>query len=648
MTTVGLTAAIVHIPWLLTSRRNVEGLAMQINEQVMYKISAEVNRVFDGVTAAQQTIALNVQNGTLPLNNYPAQTKFFMSLSQAYPYFTWVQIGYPNGDFLGVQRSLAGNQDNLNLHLRWWDVQRQRSMKWTDIYQKQGDEYVLVDQELKQEPIPFFSPKRPWYRNAIQHPRKQAWTVYVYRTNNVPGVDVSMTLMNQGRILGVVAIGLELQHLSLYLKKHQVSYPEAKIFIINSEDEMIASSDLSETAPEQVPGADRPRLKRLQDVQNPALQRVNQALYSNHLNLKKLKTTQQLAYSDPKTGQKHYITLLPLNYADWVGGIIVPESAYMGEIDRNNQALFFVLSGFIVLIAGLAIFQAERVIGQPLQQLLKAVNTVESGAEVANLDVTIHRDDEFGLLARSFEQMAQEVQARERDLEFRVQERTEELTEAQQILEASLREKEVLLKEIHHRVKNNLQIITSLLRLQSRSINNEEALKIFDDSQNRIRAMALIHEKLYQSPDLGRIDFDAYVRNLATELAHSYLLNIQTIQLKFDLNQIRLGIDKALPCGLMISEIISNALKHGFPSGRSGVIFVGMYQDSQGRYELIVRDDGIGIPDTVDFDQTQSLGLKLVRSLTRQLRGTVDLHREQGTEFRIQFTDESPSSKREL
>jgi len=203
-------------------------------------------------------------------------------------------------------------------------------------------------------------------------------------------------------------------------------------------------------------------------------------------------------------------------------------------------------------------------------------------------------------------------------------------------IESSVKEKEILLKEIHHRVKNNLQIISSLLNLQSGYIKDKDSIEIFKESQNRVRSMALIHEKLYQSKDMSQIDFSEYVSELVSNLFSSYSLNSALITLHQDIKNILLEIDLAINLGLIINELVSNAFKHAFPEGRKGNLYISMSNDKQ-KYELIIEDDGIGFSSEIDFRTTESLGLQLVITLVEQIGGEIFLFRDNGTKFVIKF-----------
>lgn len=246
------------------------------------------------------------------------------------------------------------------------------------------------------------------------------------------------------------------------------------------------------------------------------------------------------------------------------------------------------------------------------------------------------------------------------ELEQQVLERTEALSRVNEDLRAemnererienklkkSLEEKEILLKEIHHRVKNNLQIISSLLNLQSRYINNEEMLDIYKESQNRVKSMAIIHEKLYQSEDLARIDFGDYVKSLVLDLFNSYGVDKGNTELDINIKDILMDINTAIPCGLIVNELVTNSIKHGFQVDRAkqltfdekNKIAVSITKKDRS-YVMSVYDNGIGFPENLDFQNTDSLGMQLVISLTSQLRGTVGLERNNGTLFRIIFEE---------
>jgi len=209
-------------------------------------------------------------------------------------------------------------------------------------------------------------------------------------------------------------------------------------------------------------------------------------------------------------------------------------------------------------------------------------------------------------------------------------------------LQNSLKEKEVLLKEIHHRVKNNLQIITSLLYLQSLKIEDEATQSIFKDSQNRVKSLALVHEKLYQSKDLARIDFSDYLKNLSSFIFTTYKTNIPNLRIDYYLDDVFLSVEVSVPLGLIINELLSNALKYAFANDQDNDsterrILIKLKKYAADELILSVSDNGVGLPDNFNIEDTESLGLKLVTSLIQQIEGKLEVHPKDYTEFKITF-----------
>jgi PAS domain S-box-containing protein len=209
---------------------------------------------------------------------------------------------------------------------------------------------------------------------------------------------------------------------------------------------------------------------------------------------------------------------------------------------------------------------------------------------------------------------------------------------AEESIKSLLKEKELLLKEVYHRVKNNFTVVSSLLSLQSRLVKDKKAREMFKDSQERVRTMALIHQSLYQSNDLTKIDFSRYISNLVNGLYQTYCARTNKISLMTEIEDVTLGIDLAIPCGLIVNELVSNSLKYGFPSRfkGKGKIKVGIHKSKRNDFELIISDNGVGLPDDLDIRNTKSLGLRLVTMLVEdQLHGKIMLDRKSGTNYRI-------------
>ncbi|OLP17956.1 hypothetical protein BST81_12955 [Leptolyngbya sp. 'hensonii'] len=210
---------------------------------------------------------------------------------------------------------------------------------------------------------------------------------------------------------------------------------------------------------------------------------------------------------------------------------------------------------------------------------------------------------------------------------------------AEEQLKSSLQEKEILLKEIHHRVKNNLLVVSSLLDWQIDYLQDVAVIKIFEESQHRIQSMALIHEKLYRSENLAEINFSDYLETLARQLLFSFNLNDERIEFSVELEPVFLNIETATPCGLIVSELISNVFEHAFPDQSKGQLWLKVSANDRKQITITIKDNGVGFPDNLDFRNTQSLGLQLVCLLTQQLEGKIQMHQDNGTIFHLTFSE---------
>ena len=218
----------------------------------------------------------------------------------------------------------------------------------------------------------------------------------------------------------------------------------------------------------------------------------------------------------------------------------------------------------------------------------------------------------------------------------------EDITErkkAEELIRKNLKEKDILIKEIHHRVKNNMQIISSILRMQAHYIKDENYKKIFQVSQNRVRSMALLHEILYKSKDFTSIDFNEYVTDLTQTLIGIYKFQTNIVKIRIDIENIFLKIETSIPCGLIINELLTNSMKYAFPDNRPGTILISLSRKPNDRYLLIVQDDGIGYDGNLDIKNSETLGLTLVYALVEQINGKLELATENGMSFKIEFRD---------
>ncbi|MGV7928488.1 MAG: response regulator [Spirochaetota bacterium] len=246
-----------------------------------------------------------------------------------------------------------------------------------------------------------------------------------------------------------------------------------------------------------------------------------------------------------------------------------------------------------------------------------------------HLQLKLHRDQ----LERLVEERTGELEKANRELAVENVERRR----AESQVRRSLEEKEVLLKEIHHRVKNNLQIISSMLSLQERFIQNDKDLALYVDSRNRIRAMALVHEKLYAADDFSRIHFADHIRRLVFELKQVFGIRQDSIIINEKVDDVFLDVATAIPCSQIVNELISNSIKHAFPGGSKGRIDVVFEIDNNNKCTLAVRDNGVGPPDGFSYPGSNSIGLGLVNAFVQQLNGTIEMKAEGGLEFIVSF-----------
>lgn len=265
-----------------------------------------------------------------------------------------------------------------------------------------------------------------------------------------------------------------------------------------------------------------------------------------------------------------------------------------------------------------------RNINSKLEQEAQERIAAQKALKQLNLELEQRVERRTVLLAQSNHQLQQEIIERK---------------QAETQLKNSLIEKEVLLKEIYHRVKNNLLVVSSLLEIQCSSLEDPEMIKILQNSQDRIHSMALVHEQLYRSENLKEIDLGVYIEALLEKISDSHVNLAREIKLNVDTEAIHLNIETANSCGLIINELVTNALEHAFVDRQQGNIWLSLKRGDNGKIVLLIKDDGVGVTPNFDFYETDSLGLRLVRILTQQLEGELELDFETGTSFKITFSE---------
>ncbi len=244
-------------------------------------------------------------------------------------------------------------------------------------------------------------------------------------------------------------------------------------------------------------------------------------------------------------------------------------------------------------------------------------------------------EEQQRLLRTIARQVTAQLELRRRNIELEAHHRVQQTLQGQ--LERSLDEKDVLLQEVHHRVKNNLQLVSSLINLQLALMPEDESRNALEEVQGRIHAVAIVHEAIYGARDYARIPVDNYVRSLASSIFHALEAMSREIALELDIGELQVPVDKAIPCGLVLNELISNAVKHAFPGGRSGTLRIQVGLAPDGRLEMIVADDGVGLPVGFSPEESSSVGMQVVTALAEQLDAELQVERHNGTQWIVRF-----------
>ncbi len=429
--TVSATAAIVHVSWLMMSRRNIESIVTQVNETTTRSTIQAVDDIFSRVESAGQLVQRQLTEDLLNSDNPQALEQFYLRMIQTHPTFAWLELGRGDGDYLGVHRH---SDARINLIRRDWNPQTQQTQKTTEHYAVEvgGQPRRLVETEVQTET--YYAPQRPWYKVALAQPRQLAWTdAYVFRTSRTAGINASLALTQQGKVVGVVSIAFELQQIAHYLQE-LAAQNNLTVFIVNTKGELIATS-IAVEEPYTVTGPDSLQLKHLQEATTPAIQLVNRVLTSERIDIAQVDRPQQLTYRHQETGERYYLSVAPLGLLDWHVISLIPESNYLGEVNATIANATLQLGLVTLLLAVVMSLITSQWITKPVLRLSAASEAIAAG----NLDQTVAlpKIRELKILAQSFNRMAQQLkdsfvqlEATNADLEDRVTARTAALSAA--------------------------------------------------------------------------------------------------------------------------------------------------------------------------------------------------------------------------
>ncbi|MGD0282611.1 MAG: histidine kinase dimerization/phosphoacceptor domain -containing protein [Dissulfurispiraceae bacterium] len=420
----------------------------------------------------------------------------------------------------------------------------------------------------------------------------------------------------KGKITGILAGSIDLMRDNFLGRLSTVKIGQAGYFYLTAADRtLIMHPDKKRILTKQAPG-----LNRLYDRAIEGFEGTDDTMTSYGI---------KMVSSSRRMKAKNWILLV--NY---------PQAEAYRPIQVAGR--YFLIIAVIVIIAVFFIISLIiRHLIKPLEFLTRHIENLpqETGDDRF---LSIKTKDEIGTLSLAFNKMVTEIDKRSAELSGANSALHTEISErkqAEEKLKRTLAEKETLLREIHHRVKNNMAVVSSLLSLEARKIKDATVKALFEESQQRVKAMALVHEKLYQTKDLSSINFEDYIRSIISEIISLYRIDTNAIFTVINIVDIELDLEAAVPCGLIINELLTNAFKHAFPDNRRGVLSVN-FSKTDHAYTLAIKDNGVGLPEGFDYKEASTLGLQLVNVLTGQLNGTLQIRSDKGTEVVVTFKTE--------
>ncbi|MBD2459797.1 HAMP domain-containing protein [Oscillatoria sp. FACHB-1407] len=484
--TISASAGVVHFSWLILSKRNVDSIITQVNQELTRGTFQEVGNIFSNVSSTQNIIQRAFTRNLVNLQNPREREAFYLSLLEANPSFAAIEFGYRNGDYFGVQNT---QDDEINVISRQWNPQTQQSSNTTVSYQEGSSELrVMGTQEITDQ---YYSPRQPWYQIAAQNLNQLSWSdVYMFRATRTPGISSSMPLRLQGKFIGVINISFELKQISQYL---QTLDQEGKsiIFIANSKSELIATSDAQETT--YIIVNDTVRLKRLEETNNSYLQIAVQTLRTNQASISSVTAERTLTYQDGPFGEKYFISLAPVGYLDWVVGTVIPESNYLEGINQANTNTTIGLALAALGLATLMSIVASRWITTPIRKLSTASSAIALGD--LNQAVEVQGIRELNVLAQSFNRMAKQLR-----------ESFTELEKTNEALEQRVEERTVALKDALHNLQQTQAQLVQTEKMSSLGLMIAGIAHEINNPVNFIHGN-LCHAHQYTRDLLALVDF---------------------------------------------------------------------------------------------------------------------------------------------
>jgi two-component sensor histidine kinase len=629
---LGITGVVGYLSFK-QGQKSVSDLAQQLQRATAQKVALHLDHYLTVPMNLVQTASFMVEQEFIDPFDLEKAGTYFWEYSNVYPNISWIGYYLSDRTGAGAGRWLSDYQGIVITQHPGGGL-----ADYTYATNDRGQISTLLDVDENYDPL-----SEPWYDEIMAKGEPRWSSVYIpegFDDYIAVGFSYPIKIPNSS-LTGVLGVDLLLRDISDFLKTLEIS-PSAQIMIIERDGNLIASS-----APFPVVGQDGETLHRipLGEYGEADYQAFAQAVLRHLGDLQKIDQTQ---YAEIQVNQSTaFLSVMPWQNdfgLDWLVIIGLPKADFMTQINQNNrQTLLLSLVAMGVAIAMGTLI--ARWLSRPIQQFGQQTAAIAQGELHTRLPEN-HPIQELSVLSLSLNEMTGQLENAFEHLEEQVEQRTEALAQTAALLEdsnqqlsGSLLEKEILLKEIHHRVKNNLLIVASILNWQGESVQDPKILQILSDSQKRINAMALIHEKLYGSTDLTHIDFSDYLKTLASQVFDSFCHDRTLIHIDYDLTSIPLTVETATPCGLIVNELILNALEHAFPGDRPGNLFLSLHQDTDKRIRLTVRDDGIGFPPGFDYRSTESLGWQLICLLTEQLEADLQVTSANGISVTLTFTE---------
>jgi two-component sensor histidine kinase len=622
---------------LISSYKTSQRAMLQHSKEIMENISTFAieksrNYLFFARDAARLTSSLADTNIVSRKNRKQMEDYFYNQLC-VYPQFSGIYYGDLDGSFIMVSRSELDGKKLLRT-------------KFIDTRGERKVEFVWKDKERKvikitTDPNDNYDPrKRPWFIKAVKE-KKLIWTSpYVFYSSQKPGITTSMPVYSdKGVLQGVVGVDVEIDEISEFLSNLKIG-KHGRAFILNSNGDVIAYPD-KKLITNNSKDKSALRLTKIVEIKSPLTRAAFNSLGISYKNIHFDRPVfTKFTYND----KNYHAMFAPFvnEYWNWSIGIYMPENDYLGVIKSTAKKSIFIFAG-VIFLYGIIAFIVGRSIERPLSKLEKEAVAVVSGKDDVNLSVsTIYK--EIQNMADSFLDMKEKLKNKNIELEkinLKLRDEISEKEATEKLLKKSLKEKEVLLKEIHHRVKNNLQVISSLLNLQKQYQSNAEVSEILSKSQNRIYSMASVHNYLFKANDLSEICLDDYVEDLVEHIIKSFDSGDKNISLNIEANDICVPIDVAITIGLIINESVTNSLKYAFNGKNQGLIHISIMEKDK-YLVLKIIDDGVGFNDSFDINTTKTLGMKLIKSMAAQFKGEIDIDSKPGrTEICIKLLLES-------